>query len=399
MEEAGELIGSESGKERGIEPTKRGVNHKECASKSKRRRVNSADDHLLRKSHGRSLREKGKGKHGHRPHTNSQGFKFRHGGSISDPLNLQGLDGPTSECSTCNPSPVATPPVQSPPTASTLGYQSTDPLNLTTAVRSELKKKGRKDKQRVRSNKLKSHSRSLSEGELPHDEAAPADDNIAAADDVMRSLGDATEPDVIVPTDTQKKGKGKRQQDAARFCYGNYNRYYGYRNKGVLERDPRLDVIEPELIKGKDVLDVGCNTGQVTIVVAREFSPRSIIGIDIDDHLITIARKNILRALPSPKLEGKTIKFPLSIVMMCGPLAQLPGGEVAMSSSSEGDFPHNIHFHQVCDGCHCKVLAHKHQRCCGLCIVRDWALKGVFFHIVIHLPGSVCMTYVYEYCC
>ena len=351
MEEAGESVGSEAEKERENEPSKRAVAHRECASKPKKRRVLSTDDHPQRKGHGRPHRDKGKGKHGYRPHTNSQGFKFRHGGSISDPLNLQGLDGVTSECSTCNPSPVDTPPVQSPPTAPASGYQSTDPLNLTTAIKSELKKKGRKDKHRLRSKKLKSHSRSVSEAEPPHDETAPADDDTAVADDVTRGSSGPTEPDAVAQTDAQKEGKSKQQKDAARFCYGNYNRYYGYRNKGVLEPDPRLDLITPELIKGKDVLDVGCNTGQVTIMAARELSPRSITGIDIDGHLITIAQKNILRAMPAPKLEGKTVKFPLSIVLMCGPLAQLPGAEEA--TSSDGDFPHNIHFHQVCDGCHC----------------------------------------------
>ena len=340
MEEAGESVGSEAGKEPGNEPSKRVLAHKDFVSKPKKRRLNSTDDNLQRKGHGRTHRDKGKGKHGYRPHTNSQGLKFRHGGSISDPLNLQGLDGVTSECSTCNPSPVATPPVQSPPTGPTSEYQSTDPLNLTKVIRSELKKKGRKDRQRLHSKKRKSHS-SVSEGEPPHDDTSPPDDT-------MRS--GAAESDAA-PTDTQKRGMSKKQKDAARFCYGNYNRYYGYRNRGVLERDPRINLIAPELIKGKDVLDVGCNTGQVTIVAARDFSPRSITGIDIDGHLITIARKNILRALPPPKLQGKIINFPLALTLMCGPLAELPGAEgVTTSSASEGDFPHNIHFHQVCDG-------------------------------------------------
>ena len=342
MEEAGESAGSEVGKERESEASKRMLADKDFVSNPKKRRLDSSEDNLQRKSHGRSHRDKGKGKHGSRPRGIPQGLKFRHGGSISDPLNLQGMDGLISECSTCNPSPVATPPVQSPPTAPTAAseYQSTDPLNLTAAVKSELKKKGRKEKHRPRSKKQRLPSKSASEGAAPLDDIAPVDDSMKSS--VSETASATTRP--------QKREKSKKRKDAARFCYGNYNRYYGYRNRGVMERDPRLSVIPPELIKGKDVLDVGCNTGQITIVAARDFSPRSITGIDIDGHLITVAQKNILRALPAPKIEGKPIKFPLSIVQIYGPLAALPGGsdEAMSSSESEEGFPHNIHFYQVC---------------------------------------------------
>lgn len=50
-----------------------------------------------------------------------------------------------------------------------------------------------------------------------------------------------------------------------RFQYGNYNRYYGYRNNGVNEADPRLALLRREWLEDKDCLDVGCNTGQVCV--------------------------------------------------------------------------------------------------------------------------------------
>jgi len=43
----------------------------------------------------------------------------------------------------------------------------------------------------------------------------------------------------------------------------------------------------------KDVLDVGCNVGHFTLLIARDFSPRKIVGIDIDGSLIECARKNV----------------------------------------------------------------------------------------------------------
>ncbi|RZF39122.1 hypothetical protein LSTR_LSTR014311 [Laodelphax striatellus] len=76
-----------------------------------------------------------------------------------------------------------------------------------------------------------------------------------------------------------------------RFRYGNYNRYYGYRNPSHSQQqqqqqqlDPRLRVLlrRRDLFEGRDVLDIGCNVGHVTLAVARDTNPRSIVGIDID---------------------------------------------------------------------------------------------------------------------
>ncbi|XP_030764157.1 probable RNA methyltransferase bin3 isoform X2 [Sitophilus oryzae] len=79
-----------------------------------------------------------------------------------------------------------------------------------------------------------------------------------------------------------------------RFQYGNYNRYYGYRNPNN-ETDHRLRVFShhPYLFEGKDILDIGCNIGHITLSVARDFRAKTVTGIDIDPKLISIARKNI----------------------------------------------------------------------------------------------------------
>ena len=46
-------------------------------------------------------------------------------------------------------------------------------------------------------------------------------------------------------------------------------------------------------IPDKDVLDIGCNAGHLTLLVARDYEPRKIVGIDIDDNLIRMARNNV----------------------------------------------------------------------------------------------------------
>jgi len=43
----------------------------------------------------------------------------------------------------------------------------------------------------------------------------------------------------------------------------------------------------------KDVLDVGCNVGHLTLLIARDFEPRKIVGVDIDEELIKVARTNV----------------------------------------------------------------------------------------------------------
>lgn len=41
-----------------------------------------------------------------------------------------------------------------------------------------------------------------------------------------------------------------------------------------------------ELFENKKVLDIGCNSGFITIEIAKLFHPISILGIDIDAGLI-----------------------------------------------------------------------------------------------------------------
>lgn len=82
------------------------------------------------------------------------------------------------------------------------------------------------------------------------------------------------------------------QQPKKKFQYGNYNKYYGYRNPGLCE-DPRMRVLNPEWFRGKAVLDMGCNTGHLTLSIAKNWRPARIVGLDIDGALIHAARQNI----------------------------------------------------------------------------------------------------------
>ena len=40
-------------------------------------------------------------------------------------------------------------------------------------------------------------------------------------------------------------------------------------------------------------MDIGCNVGHVTLSIAKNLSPRSILGVDIDENLIRAAKQNV----------------------------------------------------------------------------------------------------------
>nr|XP_057943974.1 7SK snRNA methylphosphate capping enzyme-like [Doryrhamphus excisus]XP_057943975.1 7SK snRNA methylphosphate capping enzyme-like [Doryrhamphus excisus] len=88
----------------------------------------------------------------------------------------------------------------------------------------------------------------------------------------------------------QRHNQARDQQK--KFQFGNYNKYYGYRNPSASE-DPRIHVFRPEWFEGKRVLDLGCNSGNITLYIAKMLRPASILGLDIDSGLVHAARKNI----------------------------------------------------------------------------------------------------------
>jgi len=118
-----------------------------------------------------------------------------------------------------------------------------------------------------------------------------------------------------------------------KFPCGNYIAYYGYRNKDRV-KDPRLDLLPKELFDGKEVLDIGCNAGMVTIAVASTYMPKRILGTDVDKRLIGLAKQNVRRYLDENSYS------------MCLKAAFVPIAAGTLPSS-ECSFPHNIMFQLV----------------------------------------------------
>ncbi|XP_077276603.1 7SK snRNA methylphosphate capping enzyme [Temnothorax americanus] len=164
------------------------------------------------------------------------------------------------------------------------------------------------------------------------------------------------------PQHRPSQDKKKKQQHPmpnfrskdARYQYGNYNRYYGYRNPHH-EVDPRLKVFaqRKQLFLLKDILDIGCNIGHITLSVARDFGAKSVTGIDIDRTLINIARKNVkhyVNCVQSPASNEDNDKrdssdasfFPMSMPISYGPV-DIPG---FTKNKQHKGFPYNVTFVQ-----------------------------------------------------
>ena len=143
-----------------------------------------------------------------------------------------------------------------------------------------------------------------------------ADDAVTLADDPSTSQADnvmlSASTSAANPTQSANiAGDGHQQQQQqhqnqqqqqqcvtnlptqSKYQYGNYNRYYGF-NSLTEFTDVRLKIFQRHsyLFKDKDILDIGCNVGHMSIAVGRKLHPKSLLGIDIDASLISRARHN-----------------------------------------------------------------------------------------------------------
>jgi 7SK snRNA methylphosphate capping enzyme len=109
--------------------------------------------------------------------------------------------------------------------------------------------------------------------------------------------------------------------------HGNYRHYYVRRRANdqyplPLEQDERLQLLDPQLFKGKVVLDIGCNSGEVSVEIgmgsffrnqefplidvfssslAQQLQPSRVVGVDIDNALIDQCRATVEHAFSLQK--------------------------------------------------------------------------------------------------
>jgi 7SK snRNA methylphosphate capping enzyme len=114
-------------------------------------------------------------------------------------------------------------------------------------------------------------------------------------------------------TGASRAAKRKRKK----FVFGNYDAYYNYRHKGSVPVDSRLHLLQRSWLEGRSVLDIGCNSGVLTFSLAETFSPRSVLGIDIDGQLIRRAQSRLAALQSSVDSNGgaqqKPTGFPFNL--------------------------------------------------------------------------------------
>eukprot|EP00931_Biecheleriopsis_adriatica_P039204 TRINITY_DN22425_c0_g1_i2.p1 TRINITY_DN22425_c0_g1~~TRINITY_DN22425_c0_g1_i2.p1 ORF type:complete len:474 (-),score=55.09 TRINITY_DN22425_c0_g1_i2:155-1576(-) len=104
------------------------------------------------------------------------------------------------------------------------------------------------------------------------------------------------------------------------FSYGNYDQYYSQRHDRYARIDARVEALlrhrGTEFFSGKAVLDMGCNSGFITLLVAALGASHSE-GVDIDLTLISKALRRLRRIKKDgcttlPELQGLPAKVPNS---------------------------------------------------------------------------------------
>ncbi|KRX65213.1 7SK snRNA methylphosphate capping enzyme [Trichinella sp. T9] len=295
--------------------------------------------------------------------------KFLLGGNINDPLNLGGLAS-TGESNSLEPSPAASPNKINDAIDIIIPKNPKDPLNLDNNLEIVASHKRYRKRKRHSSFKLDEGS-SISRDEASqrsHDAdsssacksvnsssskincdpvVSPVVDAPCSSSSItetptgqLRSDTPGVKPAAAAASAAVKKGMNKEK---SRFRYGNYTSYYNKRSLSFDANiaDPRLNLLEKEWFFNKNVLDIGCNSGQLTLAVGKKFSPNVIVGIDIDSALIGHARRNQRLAMDKNLLGKMNLKFPSSFSRTYGPLSAPPEPKFTKK------FPENVFFRQM----------------------------------------------------
>uniref|UniRef100_K3X3X7 RNA methyltransferase n=1 Tax=Globisporangium ultimum (strain ATCC 200006 / CBS 805.95 / DAOM BR144) TaxID=431595 RepID=K3X3X7_GLOUD len=108
------------------------------------------------------------------------------------------------------------------------------------------------------------------------------------------------------PLESTKKRKTQKKLPK-QHRVGNFRSYYTFRlgqsRQGELEEDPRLVVLEAQWFTGKRGLDIGCNSGDLTLAIAKRFEPSYLLGVDVDAQLVSRARTNLKEVIQQMRIE------------------------------------------------------------------------------------------------
>ncbi|CAJ1362264.1 unnamed protein product [Effrenium voratum] len=123
------------------------------------------------------------------------------------------------------------------------------------------------------------------------------------------------------------KGPSSFKKGRAVYEHGNYSSYYGYRHSEPdSSGDRRLTALTERFgkgfFKGKEVLDVGCNSGNVSISCALDFRASLVVAMDLDAGLIEAACENF-NTREHPRKAKCSVEFRNEDILSC-PLRRPP---------------------------------------------------------------------------
>lgn len=105
----------------------------------------------------------------------------------------------------------------------------------------------------------------------------------------------AREPDFYEPAAPQaRQQQHHNSQQSSGYdkkLHGNFVGYYTRRREDLSGLDPRLALLPRDWFEGKKVLDVGCNSGMVTVEIAQRMGAARVVGVDIDEELVRLAKR------------------------------------------------------------------------------------------------------------
>lgn len=143
----------------------------------------------------------------------------------------------------------------------------------------------------------------------PDTDQSSVSSSLAAPTDVVAIIqSTAAAVDEIIKNEENERQEKKPifKKENIRYQFGNYSRYFGYK---ILDdfMDVRLIIFKRNsfLFKDKDILDIGCNSGHLTIAIAKKLHPKSILGIDIDENLVFNAKRNLSMYVRIPREQAK----------------------------------------------------------------------------------------------
>ncbi|KAF2496953.1 S-adenosyl-L-methionine-dependent methyltransferase [Lophium mytilinum] len=107
-------------------------------------------------------------------------------------------------------------------------------------------------------------------------------DKAGAVTSIIDASAESTAPAI------SKERLNKANHELHRF--GNYKSYYTH-FRSPISPDTRLTQLSTFITGGKRILDLGCNSGKLTLELASHFAASEVVGIDIDSFLIDQAEK------------------------------------------------------------------------------------------------------------